>query len=118
MKSQFMLFKVCLILSVFFSCGTDMDDEDITPEAATFDLTLENNTGEEIEMFLKGRTSNEEFERFGVVYPDDNFTFSELSVRQTYVVRASFLGDNVEGFFYEQTINQTSPTDLTLVIDQ
>lgn len=118
MKSKFLLLKVFFMLSVFLSCGTDNDDEGITPVAATFDLILENNSGEEVEIFLKGRTSNEEFERHGVVYPDDNFIISELSVRQTYVVRASFLGDNAEGYFYEQTIEQTSPTDVTLTIDQ
>lgn len=113
-KFSVLIFSVVML----WSCSTDNDDEAISAEAATFDLILENNTGEEIEIFFKGSDPNEGFDRLGIINPDNNFVISDVSVRQTYVVRASFIGDNVDGFFYEQTINQTDPTDVTLVINQ
>lgn len=113
-KFSVLLFSVLML----WSCSTDNDDEEISAEAATFDLILENNTGEEIEIFFKGSDPNAGFDRLGIIIPDNNFVISDVSVRQTYVVRASFVGDQVEGYFYEETINQTSPTDLTLTINQ
>lgn len=118
MKAMVKLSVLLFSIFIFMSCSTDQDDEDITPEIVTFDLILENNTGEEIEIFFKGSNSDAGFDRLRIIDPDDNYTITDLSVRQTYVVRASFLGDNVNGFFYEQTINQTSPTDVTLVIEE
>lgn len=116
--------KIMIILVTIFSmnlvgsCSTDQDDEVITPEAAIFDLILDNNTGEEIEIFFKGSNPDNGFERLGSIGPDKRFVISDLIVHQTYVLRASFMGDSAEGYFYEQTINQTSPTDITLVINQ
>lgn len=112
-KFSVLIFSVVLL----WSCSTDNDDEAISGEAATFDLIHENNTGAEIEIFLKDSDPNAGFDRMGIVNPENNFVVSDLSVRQTYVVRASFLGNFAEGYFYEQTINQTSPIDLILVIN-
>lgn len=117
MNTIIKVFVLIFSVMMLWSCSSDYDDEIITAEAATFDLILENNTGEEVEIFFKGSAPNEGFDRLGIINDNNRFVISDLSVRQTYVVRASFIGNNVEGFFYEQTINQTDPTDVTLVIN-
>ncbi len=118
MKTIIRFAVVIFSVAMLWSCGTDNDDQQTSGEAATFELFLENGTDEEIEIFFQGSETDAEFESRGIIDAGAHHIISNVSVRQTYVVRASFVGDGVEGYFYEQTINQTSPTDLILVINE
>lgn len=115
-KIQF--FLVCIIFgAVSISCSEDVDDLDVDPaNGALYELTLINGTDSDVEIFFLGNEVGAEFERKGLLEAGQEMVISNLVVRETYVVRAADPGSTLQEFFYEQTLNRTSPTDVTLTI--
>lgn len=113
------IFSVLILAMTMIACSKDNDDEiDTGGEAATFNLTLENNTGQKITVYLKDSQPNAGFEERGQLAMGEVMTINNLGVRQTYVVRASYSGGSAEDYFYEQSVLHQSPTNLTLSIEE
>lgn len=115
--------RIYLIVGFIFTlflaqgCSKDNDDvEELNPEAALFILTVENQTREEVEVYLKGETGDNQFHSKGLIPAGENMEIPNLSVRQTYVVRGVSPGESVEDSFFEEMFLRTSPTDITVEI--
>lgn len=104
-------------LLLLTGCSKDLDDEELIVDAATFELTLLNNSGNSISVFLKDFQPNAGFVEKGTLAPGEELVIPDLYVRQTYIVRASQLGNSAEDYFYQQSVLRQSPTDLTLTIN-
>lgn len=101
---------------LFTGCHKDTDDDPaFVAGDATYELTLENNTNTEIEIFLQG-LSSEDFERRGLLAPGEEMKI-ELTVEFTYVVRANYPGSGLEDYFFQESITRSSPTDFFLEIN-
>lgn len=115
MKKIMMFMVLVLGVTMFTGCHKDADDEgDLVPGNAYYDLILENDTDEEIEIYLQGLTS-EDFERRGLVGPGEEMII-QLTVEFTYVIRATAPGAPLDDYFFQESVTRTSPTDMTLVI--
>lgn len=102
--------------TLFIGCHKDTDDEvDLVPGEATYELTLENNTDTEIEIYFQG-LSGEDFERRGLLAPGEEMKI-ELTVEFTYVVRANYPGSSLEDYFFQESITRSSATDMLLLIN-
>lgn len=113
------MFSLLILIVGIISCSTNNDDEVDTPSTAvTYNLTLQNNTGSRIFIYLKGSQPEEGFIEKGPMARGEEMVLSGLGVRQTYVVRASFNGEDPEDYFYQQSVFRVSPTDLTLPIEE
>lgn len=96
-------------------CHTSSDDgQDLVPGDAHYDLTLRNNTEENIEIYLQG-LAGEDFDRRGLLSPDEEMVI-QLTVEATYVVRATAPGAALEDYFFQESITRLSPSDYLLVI--
>lgn len=116
MKKIMMFMVLVLGVLVFTGCHKDTDDDpDFVAGDAQYDLTLENNTETEIEIFLQG-LATEDFERKGMLAPGEEMIF-ELTVEFTYVVRATYPGTSLEEYFFQESITRASATDFLLVIN-
>lgn len=106
--------------SLLLGCSTDnyVYPKPDDAEAALFDLTLENSTTDEVTIFLRGTDATQGFKPMGNVSENSDMIIEDLGVNQTYVVRAAFSNQEMEDYFYEQSILQDSPTDLRLVIEE
>lgn len=113
------ILKLILVLSgifIFIGCHTSNDDEpDFVPGDVHYDLTLRNNTDENIEIYLQG-LAGEDFDRRGLLAPDEEMII-QLTVESTYVVRATAPGTALEDYFFQETITRHSPSDFLLVIN-
>lgn len=117
MSRIFLIIGLLFTLFLVQGCSTDNDDvENLNPEAALFVLTVENQTGEEVEVYLKGETADNLFQSKGLIPAGENMEVPNLSVRQTYVVRGVSPGEDVEDHFFEEMFLRTSPTDITVEI--
>lgn len=113
------IYAVLILAFTVIACSKDNDDEVETGgEAATFNLTLENNTGRKIFIYLKGSDPNAGFEERGQLVFGEEITINNLGIRQTYVVRASLTGGSPEDYFYEQNVFHQTPTNLRLTIEE
>lgn len=101
----------------FWSCSDDEDDIEVA-NGALYKLTLINGTDSEIEVFFLGNEQNAEFESKGLLGSGEELVISNLVVRQTYVIGAADPGGSTQEYFYEQTLNRTSPTDISLTINR
>lgn len=117
MRRIYLIFGMIFTLITVQGCSKDYDDVGIEdPEAALFILTVENQTGEEVEIYLKGEEGNNQFQNKGIISPGENMEVPNLGVRQTYVVRGVAPGESVEDYFFEEMFLRTSPTDITVEI--
>ncbi|MCM4158548.1 hypothetical protein FHG64_13255 [Antarcticibacterium flavum] len=115
MKKKMLILVLLMGAILFTGCHKNSDDElDFIPGDANYDLTLENDTEEEIEIYLQGFTS-EDFERKGLLAPGEEMVI-QLTVEYTYVVRAVNVGESQENYFFQESITRLSPADLTLMI--
>ncbi len=112
-----MLSLLLLPLLLLTGCSKDNDDELENVDAATFELTLVNNTANTVTIFLKDSQPNAGFAQRGTIAPGAEMVLPDLYVRQAYVIRASQQGNSAEDFFYEQTVIRESPTALVLTIE-
>lgn len=113
---KIMMFMVLLLGAVMFTgCHKEADDEiDFVPGNAYYDLTLENDTDQEIEIYLQGLTG-EDFERRGLLGQGEEMII-QLTVEFNYEVRATYVGASPEDYFFQESVTRSSPTDITLVI--
>lgn len=114
---KFMMFLILFsAIGIFTGCSGD-DDSGEPVEAGVYNLTLQNNTDNEVIVFLKDAELTAGFEERGTIAAGGEIVLEELVVRQSYVVRASLTQDPSE-FFYEETVFQATPTDVTLQINE
>lgn len=113
--------RIHLILILVFSaavlggCSEDEEDIELT-NVALYELRLTNGTAADVEVFFLSNRPNEEFENKGILEPGQELVISNLVVRETYVVAAADPGGTQQEFFYEQTLNRSSPTNVSLTI--
>lgn len=88
------------------------------PEAAYFNLFIENNTQNKISIYLQASHNNSQgFEHMGNLAVGEELEITELGVRQTYIVRAAVSDSPPQNYFYQQLILRDSPTDVFLTIE-
>lgn len=115
MKKKMMFMMLVLCAAMFTGCHKDANDNvDFVPGNINYDLILENDTEEEIEIYLQGLAS-EDFERRGLLGPGEEMII-QLTVEFTYVVRATTPGAPLDDYFFQESVTRTSPTDVTLII--
>lgn len=102
--------------AVLWSCSDDGNDVDIDAGGALYELTLINGTDSEVQVFFLINEVDAEFESRGFLEAGKELVISNLVVGETYLVGAAYPGGTLQEFFYEQTLNRTSPTDVTLTV--
>lgn len=115
-RIQFFLIMIFSAM-IIGSCSDDTDDVEINlGNGALYELTLINGTDADVEVFFLGSGRDAEFERKGLLEAGQELVISNLVVRENYIVAAADPGSSLQNYFYEQTLNRTSPTDVTLTI--
>lgn len=112
------ILKLSIVLAgilIFLGCHSNDNEPDVVPGDVHYDLILENNTEEEIEIYIKG-LAGEDFDRRGLLGAGEEMEF-QFVIELTYVIRATYPGDALEDYFYEESISRSSPIDMVLSIN-
>ncbi len=100
----------------FFGCQDDSDIE----ETIKYTLTIENNTSEDVDVYLNGNLDQSGFVNEGTVMAGQSKQISNLVIDVNYTLRAVLSGKPLEEYFDERNFVNNDPEkfDLTIQITQ
>lgn len=113
MKNSILLSLLVLVLAFSSACSKD-DDEII--DAVLYDLTVDNQTTLDLDLYLKTDLDNTGFVNNGTVLTGQEKVISDLVIDVNYTLRIVQAGMSVDSVFAEQEFINDDPDAVDLKI--